>query len=62
MGKERILVVDDEEGIAGLCGKIGRSASTRVTVILPSGRVAGDTDEDSGPWDRHRQRAYSSLV
>lgn len=47
----------DEEGIEGLCGKIGRSASTRVTVILPSGRVAGDTDEDPITMDNHANRS-----
>jgi len=46
----------DENGIQRLSEKIGRSATTRVTVILPSGRVVGDTDEDPITMDNHANR------
>ena len=38
----------NEEMIDLLCKKVGQSSSTRITIILPSGRVVGDTDSDPG--------------
>jgi two-component system phosphate regulon sensor histidine kinase PhoR len=46
----------DEESIDRLCKKIGPSASTRLTVILPSGRVIGDSEEDPQKMDNHLDR------
>ena len=46
----------DPEGIDRLCKNMGRSAATRVTVILPSGKVVGDSDEDPGKMDNHMDR------
>ena len=39
-----------------LSKKAGRHASTRITVILPSGKVVGDSDEDPATMDNHADR------
>jgi len=36
---------------------IGQNASTRITVILPSGKVIGDSDEDPATMDNHADRS-----
>ncbi|MBN1105545.1 MAG: PAS domain-containing protein [Deltaproteobacteria bacterium] len=46
----------DETSIDRLCKSLGSYGSTRFTVILPSGRVAGDSDEDPGRMDNHLDR------
>ncbi len=35
---------------------LGRNSSTRITVILPDGRVIADSDEDSQKMENHRNR------
>jgi two-component system, OmpR family, phosphate regulon sensor histidine kinase PhoR len=39
-----------------LCKDVGQRASTRITVILPSGEVAGDSDSDPKTMDNHADR------
>jgi two-component system phosphate regulon sensor histidine kinase PhoR len=39
-----------------LCQELSRKSSTRITVILPSGKVIGDSEEDSGTMDNHAER------
>jgi len=39
-----------------LCKDEGKSASTRITVILPSGEVVGDSEIDPGTMDNHADR------
>ena len=46
----------DEQGIDLLCKDIGNRASTRITVILPSGKVIGDSHEDPSTMDTHVDR------
>ena len=46
----------DEQSIDRLCKKIGPAALTRLTVILPSGRVIGDSEEDPQKMDNHIDR------
>jgi two-component system phosphate regulon sensor histidine kinase PhoR len=46
----------DAEGIDRLCKDMGRSAETRITVILPSGKVVGDSDENPEKMDNHMDR------
>lgn len=46
----------DERSIDQLCKKIGPAAHTRLTVILPSGRVIGDSEEDPQRMDNHIDR------
>ena len=42
--------------VDALCKEIGASSSTRITVILPSGRVIGDSNEDPAIMDSHALR------
>jgi len=46
----------DERKVDELCKKIGNRATTRITVILPSGRVIGDSQEDPKEMDYHNDR------
>jgi two-component system, OmpR family, phosphate regulon sensor histidine kinase PhoR len=40
-----------------LCKKLGSESATRITVILPSGKVIGDTDEDPTNMENHANRS-----
>ncbi len=42
--------------INNLCIKLGRASSTRITVILPSGEVIGDSDQAPSKMDNHADR------
>jgi two-component system phosphate regulon sensor histidine kinase PhoR len=46
----------DKKTIDQLCKDIGKGASTRLTVILPSGKVAGDSEKDPAFMDTHVDR------
>jgi two-component system phosphate regulon sensor histidine kinase PhoR len=46
----------DERHIDLLCKDIGKASSTRFTVILPSGKVAGDSEHDPALMDTHLDR------
>jgi len=46
----------DEPGNDLLCKSVGKRASTRITIILPSGKVAGDSEEDPMRMDSHGDR------
>jgi two-component system, OmpR family, phosphate regulon sensor histidine kinase PhoR len=48
--------VSDAAYIDDLCKKLGRESATRITVILPSGKVIGDTDEDPAKMENHSNR------
>lgn len=55
------LVVDSvssrtRESVDPLCKKLGRFTSIRFTVILPTGEVLGDSEEDPSKMDNHRMR------
>ncbi len=39
-----------------ICRKLGKLTSTRLTAILASGKVAGDSQEDPGRMDNHADR------
>lgn len=39
-----------------LSKRLGAETSTRITAILPDGRVVGDTDEDAARMENHRDR------
>jgi two-component system phosphate regulon sensor histidine kinase PhoR len=51
-----LLTPLDEDAIQRLCSNIGASASTRITVILPSGRVVGDSEKAPGNMESHVDR------
>jgi two-component system phosphate regulon sensor histidine kinase PhoR len=46
----------DEKAIDSLCKTAGKHSGTRFTVILPSGRVVGDSDENPEKMDNHVDR------
>jgi two-component system, OmpR family, phosphate regulon sensor histidine kinase PhoR len=46
----------EDKSIDLLCKDIGKGAFTRFTVILPSGKVAGDSEEDPALMDTHLDR------
>jgi two-component system phosphate regulon sensor histidine kinase PhoR len=51
-----LLLEGAYERIDRLAKEIGEKSATRVTVILPSGRVIGDTHEDPAVMDNHADR------
>ena len=42
--------------IDALCKEIGKPSATRITVILPSGTVIGDSNDDPAGMDNHAMR------
>lgn len=50
------FTINDERGINRLCKKIGNRSATRITVILPHGKVIGDSSEDPEIMDNHANR------
>ena len=46
----------DRDKIDLLCKEEGQKASTRITVILPTGEVVGDSDSDPKSMDNHSDR------
>ena len=50
------LLEQDEEGVDAVCKELGKATGTRITVILPSGRVVGDTEADPKEMDNHKDR------
>ena len=47
------VVSIDAKGLDLLCKELGKRSSTRITVILTSGKVIGDSQEDPGVMDNH---------
>lgn len=50
------LADSDPARIQQLCHEAARSSSARVTVVLPTGEVAGDSQEEPGVMDNHADR------
>ena len=50
------MAKSDFQQIDALCKELGQKASTRITVILPDGKVVGDTDESPQKMDNHADR------
>ncbi|OQW99923.1 MAG: hypothetical protein BWK74_01110 [Desulfobacteraceae bacterium A6] len=46
----------DEKNIDLLCKRVGKSSDTRITVILPSGKVLGDSEKDPVDMENHSDR------
>lgn len=46
----------DADVIDAICKETGKSSATRITVILPSGTVIGDSDDDPARMDNHALR------
>lgn len=52
----------DASALDELCKRIGIDAPTRVTLILPSGRVVGDSEADPSGMDNHLDRPEVSAA
>ncbi|MBN2288708.1 MAG: PAS domain-containing protein, partial [Candidatus Glassbacteria bacterium] len=50
------LSAADTSRLNSLCKEYGNKSETRITVILPSGGVIGDSDEEPGRMDNHVDR------
>jgi two-component system phosphate regulon sensor histidine kinase PhoR len=46
----------DQAAVDILCKEVGKSTSTRITVILPTGKVIGDSERDPKELDNHKDR------
>jgi len=56
-GRFRDLLVREERSqIDALAKQLGKRSATRITVVLPSGEVVGDTDEDPATMESHADR------
>ncbi|MBA3029101.1 MAG: HAMP domain-containing protein [Desulfobacteraceae bacterium] len=44
------------DGLDALCKTLGKASSTRITVILPSGKVVGDSEENPSKMESHSTR------
>ena len=53
---EDVRPVPVEMQVNEICRKLGKLTSTRLTVILASGKVMGDSQEDPGRMDNHADR------
>ena len=52
----RFSPAHDADRIDDICKEVGSLTGTRMTVILPEGRVIGDSDEDPDGMDNHAGR------
>jgi len=50
------LKASDYKAVDGMLRKLGPASSTRITVILPDGRVVADSDEDPATMENHAAR------
>ena len=51
-----LVAAGDEEAVQALCRQLGATAQIRLTVVLPDGRVIGDSDEQPAAMDNHGDR------
>jgi two-component system phosphate regulon sensor histidine kinase PhoR len=50
------LAANDYAGADSICKALGRSSRTRITVVLYSGRVVGDSEEEPAQMENHADR------
>jgi len=48
-----LVASGDSAAVDGFCKKLGRRSGTRITVMLPSGEVVGDSEEDPARMENH---------
>ncbi len=53
---DALLLNNQLEKVDDLCREVGKSTHTRFTVVLPSGKVIGDSEETARDLDNHLQR------
>lgn len=51
-----LVLSEDRQALDALAKELGRASATRITVILPSGKVVGDSEEDPSRMDNHADR------
>jgi two-component system phosphate regulon sensor histidine kinase PhoR len=51
-----LIAAGEYESAHALCKRLGDQTETRITVVLPSGRVVCDSDEDPALMDNHADR------
>ncbi len=51
-----VFLQGDMNAVDALCKRLGRAGSIRLTLIVPSGRVVGDTDENPAQMQNHGDR------
>lgn len=51
-----LLATGDFGAVDAFCKELGHKSATRLTVILPSGEVVGDSEEDPAHMDNHADR------
>jgi len=54
--KRLLLLEDEREDVDSAVKRLGTEADTRITVIMPDGRVIGDSQHDTADMDNHRTR------
>ena len=54
---EQLLTRGKTAEVDALCKELGRSSKTRITVVLPSGQVVGDSEANPADMDNHGRRA-----
>jgi two-component system phosphate regulon sensor histidine kinase PhoR len=52
----KLLEQGETDAVDGVCKDWGKSINTRITAILPSGEVIGDTDEHPRHMENHNSR------
>jgi two-component system, OmpR family, phosphate regulon sensor histidine kinase PhoR len=59
-----LLVRGRAADVDALCKELGRSSNTRITVVLPSGEVIGDSNENAREMENHgsREEVREALV
>jgi two-component system phosphate regulon sensor histidine kinase PhoR len=55
-GRLNSALAKDPEGVNDVCRELGRVSPSRITVILPDGKVIGDSEEDPRKMDNHADR------
>jgi len=56
MSLENSFVTGESSGVEAICREMGKKTKTRITAILPSGVVIGDSDEDPVQMGNHADR------
>lgn len=46
----------NSQSLQKLCQRLGKETATRITLVIPSGQVLADSDEDPGNMDLHNDR------
>jgi len=52
----RLIQAQDYDQVQRESQKLGDESSTRITIILPSGKIIGDNKKDPATMDNHKDR------